>query len=131
MRKILIITALTALLSGCASLQTFEKDVSTAFGVLTSAKVTPQQIIIAGNTFDALEATATQYLLYCKGPGLGKQVCALGNRKPVVKAVRAGRAARTALEPYATSGQAGPKAVYDVLVSAIGSLQSSSITTGN
>jgi uncharacterized protein YceK len=120
MRKLLLSITMALALSGCASLQT-------AWSVITSAAVTPQQIIIAGNTFDGLEATATQYLVYCKA-NVGTPQCALSIRQKVVADVRAGRVARNALEPYVTSGTAGPAAIYNTLVASITSLQASSAT---
>lgn len=132
MKKVLFAVALiaTTALGGCASFQAFEQNVQTAWAVATSASVSPTQIIIAGNTFDALEATATQYLGYCKAnPAISQ--CALSTRQKTVAAVRAGRAARNALEPYVVSGTAGPAAVYNTLVAAIASLQNSNMVTGN
>lgn len=123
MKKFIMAGAVAFALGGCAQL-------TNAFDVITSAAVTPTQIIVAGNAFDALEATATQYLLYCKSINYAQQVCALGNRKPVVTAVRSGRAARTSLEPYVTSGTAGPSAIYNTLVAAITTLQNAPMPTG-
>lgn len=122
--KSLVVASLVGALAlgGCANLKT-------AWEVVTSASVTPTQIIVAGNSFDALEATATQYLLYCKSVAYKPQPCALGNRKPVVAAVRSGRAARTSLEPYVVSGTAGPAAIYNTLISAITSLQATQLPT--
>lgn len=114
-------------LAGCASLG---QKISTAWQIVTSAAVSPTQIIVAGNAFDALEVTATQYLLYCKSVAYVPKACALGNRKPVVAAVRAGQAARNALEPYVTAGTAGPSAIYNSLVAAIQTLQASAMPIG-
>jgi hypothetical protein len=127
MKKILAFVAVAFLMGGCA---TFDQNVKTAWAMLTGASVSPTQIIVAGNAFDALEATATQYLLYCKSVKYAIQVCALGNRKPVVAAVRSGRAARNQLEPYVVSGTAGPSAIYNTLAAAINTLQSFTMPTG-
>jgi hypothetical protein len=119
MKKFLLILPLALSLGACA---TFDKDIQTAWAVITSAAVTPQQIIIASNAFDAAEASTTQYLLYCKvNPAL--TVCAVKNRQLVIAAVRAGRSARTQLEPYVTSGTAGPAAIYNTLTASISTLQ--------
>ena len=115
MRKTLIALPLLFVLGGCASLQN-------AWNVITSAAVTPQQIIVAGNTFDGLETAATQYLTYCKA-NAAQAGCALSIRVNVVKAVRSGRTARNQLEPYVTSGTAGPAAIFNTLVAAINTLQ--------
>lgn len=113
-----IAIALSALwLGGCSTLQ---QD----WSIITGTTVSPTQIIIAANAFDAGEASATQYLLYCKAtPAV--PACALSNRKAVVAAVRAGRVARNQLEPYITSGSAGPSAIYNTLVAVVTTLQSS------
>ena len=103
------------LLGGCAQLQT-------AWHVVEGVSVSPDQILIAANAFDAGEATATQYLLYCKA---NKTVpaCARSTRVAVVAAVRSGRVARAQLEPYVVSGTAGPSAIYNTLVAVISQLQ--------
>jgi len=127
MRKLLLAVTLSLGLAGCAG---FTQKLENAYSVVTSATVTPTQIIVAGNTFVALESTATNYLLYCKSTANASQPCALGNRKAVVKAVRAGRAALNALEPYVSQGKAGPSAVFDALVTAITTLQNTNMATG-
>lgn len=129
MRKLFTIAVLAGsiALAGCAS--TLQK-LDTAWQIVTSAAVSPTQIIVAGNAFDALEATATQYLLYCKSVAYAPQPCALGNRRPVVAAVRAGRGARNQLEPYVVSGTAGPAAIYNTLIAAITQLQATPLPVG-
>jgi hypothetical protein len=122
MKKILLLVPLLLTLGACASLQT-------AWSVVTGTSVSPTQIVVAANAFDAGEATATQYLLYCKANAV-IAACALKTRQQVVAAVRAGRAARNQLEPYIVSGSAGPSAVYNTLVAAVTSLQSQIPTTG-
>jgi hypothetical protein len=121
MKKLLVIPLLLAL-GGCASL-------NTAWSVVTGASVSPTQILVAANAFDAGEATATQYLLYCKAnPAISP--CLLSTRQAVVKAVRAGRVTRGQLEPYIVSGAAGPAALYNALVATVTQLQASIPTTG-
>lgn len=110
-------------LGGCATLQ---KD----WAIITGASVSPTQIIVAANAFDAGEASATQYLLYCKATVPAPSYCALATRQAVVSAVRAGRAARVQLEPYITSGAAGPSAIYNTLVAVVTQLQSQVPATG-
>lgn len=117
MKRLLLAMTIGAFaLGGCANLKT-------AWQVVTSASVTPTQIIVAGNAFDAAEASATQYLLGCKAAAIPANACLLSIRRQVVAAVRAGRTARNALEPYVTSGTAGPSAIYNALVSSISTLQ--------
>lgn len=123
MRKFIAIGLLALSLGGCATLQA-------DWAIVTGASVSPTQIIIVGNAFDAAEATATQYLLYCKATTPTPSYCALATRKSVVAGVRAGRAARAQLEPYVVSGTAGPSAIYNTLVAAVTSLQTLIPATG-
>jgi hypothetical protein len=119
-KKLLAVVLLAASLGGCAT--QFGTRIESAIGIITSASVSPTQIIVASNAFDAGEASATQYLLFCKA-NPAQAICALKTRQTVVSAVRAGRAARNQLEPYVTSGQAGPIAIYNTLVATVTSLQ--------
>jgi len=116
MKKFFIVLPLLFVLGACASLQT-------AWDVVTGTEVSPTQILVAANAFDAGEASATQYLLFCKATKPAPSYCALSTRKTVVTAVRAGRVARTQLEPYIVSGTAGPAALYNTLVATITTLQ--------
>ena len=115
MKKLLFAVSLALALGGCANLQN-------AWQVITSASVSPTQIIVAGNAFYAAEASATQYLLFCKVNPVMKG-CDLTTRKTVVAAVRAGRTARNGLEPYIVSGTAGPAALFNTMVMSINTLQ--------
>ena len=115
MKKLIAIAFLTLSLGACANLQN-------AWQMITSASVSPTQIIVAANAFDAAEASATQYLLFCKVNPVMKG-CDLTTRKTVVAAVRAGRTARNGLEPYIVSGTAGPSALFNTMVTSINTLQ--------
>jgi hypothetical protein len=114
MKKLLVVLTLALSLGACASLQT-------AYKIVTGASVSPTQIVVAANAFDALEGTATQYLVYCKA-NLATAVCSADNRRSVIKYVRSGRTARNQLEPYITSGSAGPSALYNTLIASINQL---------
>jgi hypothetical protein len=116
MKKFLLVIPLLFTLGACASLQT-------TWSIITGATVSPTQIIVAANAFDAGEASATQYLLFCKQANPAPSYCALATRQAVVKAVRAGHVARNALEPYVVSGTAGPSALYNTLVATVTALQ--------
>lgn len=113
-------------LGGCASeLQ----KLHTVYSIVTETTVSPSTIIVAANSFDALEATATQYLSYCKA-NLSTSACSADNRRTVIKAVRAGRAARNQLETYVTNNTAAPSAIYNTLVAAINTLNTSAAAGG-
>lgn len=123
MKKLIAAGLLALSLGGCAT-------VKTDWAIITGASVSPTQIIVAANAYDAAEATATQFLLYCKASSPVPSYCALGTRQAVVTAVRAGRTARAGLEPYIVSGTAGPIALYNTLVSVVLQLQSQIPATG-
>ncbi|MDE2096635.1 MAG: hypothetical protein KGL39_05255 [Patescibacteria group bacterium] len=115
MKKIGIL-ALALELSGCAT-------VSTLFGTTIS----PTQIIVAGNAFDAVEATATNYLSLPACVSGGTLVCRDATvAGKIVPLIRAGRQERSALEGYsnANAGAPVPVSLYDTLQSTIASLQS-------
>ena len=121
MKKILALV-LALGLAGCAA------DVAkfkAAYDVVTSSSVSPTMVYVAANTFDALEATATNYL---KLPKCGGSANICRNQAAVVKiipAVRAGRVARNNLEQFLKDhpGQLGPQGLYDSLTASITTLQ--------
>lgn len=119
MRKLMLAAALTLCLAGCAQFQN-------AWDTLTSAKVTAAMVSVAGNTFDALEATATNYLRLPKCTGSNGPAC----RDPkataaIIPAIRSGRVARNNLEQFFADhpGELGPQGLYDALQSSISTLQ--------
>lgn len=119
MTRLLAIIALAFVLSGCASL-------SKVYDTVTGATVSPAAVVVAGNSFDALEATATNYLTFCKA---NKVLAACSNyvavRKAILPAVRSGRVARNNLENFLTAnpGQLGPSGLYNALVASINTVQ--------
>lgn len=116
MKRILLVLSLSLALAGCATLQT-------TWNVLTGVSASPTQILVAANAYDAGEASATQYLLYCKANPV-VSYCARATRVAVISAVRAGRVTRNQLEPYIVSGTAGPVALYNALIATVTALQS-------
>jgi hypothetical protein len=92
-RKIIIACAVALSLGGCAEFQKLQNG----FALVTGPIVTPQQVVIAINAFDAVEATATNYLHLPRCPSAS--IC----RDPaitakLVPAIRAGRADRNTLK---------------------------------
>ncbi len=122
MKRLALVLALALTLSACANLKT-------AYQVITEASVSPTQIIVAANVFEALEGTATQYLVYCKS-NLATPVCSADNRRSVIKYARSGRAARNQLETYVATGNAGPSGLYNTLIAAINQLNLTPTTSG-
>jgi hypothetical protein len=119
MKKLVLGLALALGLTACASLQN-------DWAVLTSSQVTVTTVAVAGNTFDALEATATAYLRLPRCSGTNGPAC----RSPsataaIIPAVRSGRVARNNLEQFFTDhpGQLGPQGLYDALQASISTLQ--------
>ena len=113
MKRTIIAVGLLAL-GGCSTLTT-----------LVGSTVSPQQVIIAANSFDAAEATATNYLKLpaCPGAPICRSVAGVN---AIVPAIRAAREARTALEGFVSSnpGQPAPVSLYDTLTTAITTLES-------
>ena len=97
--KRLIPLLLVLALGGCAQLQT-------AYNAITTATITPQQVYIAANAFDAIEASGTTYL---RLPACGSLPC----RNPsatasIVSSIRAGRLARNKLESAVNANPSAP-----------------------
>lgn len=117
--KRLLVLALVLGLGGCTQLQTLYTSATTS--------VTPTQAITAANAFDAIESTATAWLVYCKGTPTGS-TCTSTNRQSVIKAVRTGRSARNQIETALSSGASIASVVYNTLVAAVTTLQASPVT---
>ncbi|HZP68387.1 MAG TPA: hypothetical protein VFB29_00470 [Pseudolabrys sp.] len=121
MRKLALAGAMALALfgSGCANVQN-------AWNVLTEAQVSPQVVLVAANTFDALEATATNYLRLPKCTGTNGPVCRSAEATAkLIPAIRAGRVARNNLEQFLTDhpGSLGPQGLYDSMQASITTLQ--------
>lgn len=121
MRKLITI-GLALWLGGCAQLGLLRD----AYNYAEGTTVTPQAILIASNAFNILEGTATNYFVYCR-PRLVEQVCSADNRRKVIRAVRAGRAARTTLEGYFDKSSPAPAVIYNILIDAIAVLRATPI----
>jgi uncharacterized protein (DUF2147 family) len=123
MRRInLAIVALVGLaLAGCASLDIARK----AYVYATETTVPAEIVIPAANAFDILKNSATNYGRYCISKQMAPSICSASARRIVVKAVRAGTAARKQLETSVETKQPALASVYNVLVSAVTDLQAS------
>lgn len=118
MKRIIILSVILSL-GGCASLQN-------DWNALTGSVVSPTAVIVAGNSFDALEATATNYLRLVKCNDSNGPIC----RDPkatamIIPAIRSGRAARTNLEQFMgdNPGKLGDQGLYNALQTAITTLK--------
>lgn len=119
MRMLFAIAALTLALAGCSTLQ---KD----YAIITGATVSTAAVSVAGNSFDALEATATNYLRLARCSGSNGPIC----RSPaataaLIPAIRSARLARNNLEAFlvANPGQLGPSGLYNALTAALNTLE--------
>lgn len=121
--RIAAVMAIGCSLVACATVPSGLKN---AWDVVTSASVPPSLVLVAGNTFDGLEATATQYLRKARCTGSNGPVCrSPAATKVIIPAVRSGRVARNNLEQFLADhpGELGPKGDYDALVAANATLQ--------
>ena len=96
MKALIPLVVLGALaLAGCVTADT------------TVTTITPQQVYVGANAFDAVEATATKYLQLPLCPGAA--VCRTAKvTNLIVPPVRLGRQARNALEAYVKSHPGSP-----------------------
>jgi|SRR6185437_14275319 len=119
MKKILLVCTIALSLGACAQLQN-------AWNLVTTSQVSPTAVIVAANAFDAVEATATNYLRLPKCTATNGPVC----RNPkataaIIPAIRSGRVARNNLEQFMKDnpGQLGPQGLYNALTTATSTLQ--------
>ena len=121
MKQLRILFAGAALfaMAGCTSLQN-------VYDTLNGTSVSPTAVYVAANAFDAVEATATNYLRLKKCTTTSGPVC----RNPtataqIIPAVRSGRVARTNLENFMVQnpGALGPVGLYNALTTATSTLQ--------
>lgn len=129
MKKLLLIPLVAFALAGCAQLQTAIQDAEGAYAYATTTVVSPQQVAIVANAFDALKATAINYGNYCVAQHFPQPICSASNRRAVIKAVNSGTAARITLESAISTGQPALATVYNALVAAVQNLQTSPVNT--
>lgn len=120
MRKFILGVVVAISFAGCSSLQN-------AYDVVTGVSVSPVAVYVAANSFDAAEATATNYLRLKRCSTVSGPVC----RSPVattkiIPAVRSGRIARDRLTQFQKDNPSklGPTGLYNALTSATAALQS-------
>lgn len=125
MKRLALILLISLGLSGCAALTKLEA----VYTDLSGSTISPQNVYIAANAFDALKVTATQYFVYCR-THLTVTVCSAANRRTVLTFVRSGTAARNQLETYLVAGTAAPAQIYQTLMAAVNGLKSSASAQG-
>ena len=119
MRKLALVLCVSVSLGGCAGLQN-------AYDITTGASVSPKAVYVAVNAFNAVEATATNYLRLKKCTAEAAPIC----RSPaatirIVPAIRSGRVARNNLRQFQKDnpGKLGPMGLYNALTSATSTVQ--------
>lgn len=127
MKKLFAIALLAFGLAGCAQLRTALNEVKGVYDYATTTTVTSGQAAIVANAYDALKATATNYAHYCITQKFPQPLCSASNRRAVIKAVRAGDAARAQIEAPITAGQPVAATIYNTMVAVIQQLQSAPI----
>lgn len=124
MKRLFALLLLAPLLGACAT--PFGQELKNIYGAATGATVTPAAVLVAGNSFDAVEKTATNYIVFCTA-NRANPACAnfITIRGKLAPAVRSGRAARTNLEAFMNThpGALGPTGLYNALQAAVQTLQ--------
>jgi hypothetical protein len=119
MKRMFVLLLLAPLLGACAGFQN-------VYSTLTGASVPVAAVLVAGNSFDAIEKTAKNYIVFCSAnrvnPACANFVTIRGKLAP---AVRSGRAARNNLEAFMTAnpGALGPAGLYNALQASVQTLQ--------
>src|SRR5712671_3930220 len=124
MRKLalIVVVALLPSLSACAQFQAVRDSLS----VVTSARVSPEAVVVAAKTFNLLEGMATRYLSLPRCDGTNSVCRSPAITRQIIPAVRKGRAARDTLIAFQRShpGQLGSQGAYDALLASIATLKS-------
>lgn len=122
MKKIFLILALSLSLGACSTFERL-KQTAEAVGEFT---VSPEAVVIASNTFDALQVTATNYLKLKSCRKINSVIC----RDPtatalIIPAIRSGRVARNNLQQFLADhpNQLGPSGAFDALNASISTIQ--------
>lgn len=123
--KQLFAIGLALWLGGCATLNRDIAEIKKVYTVATTTTISPTTVVVAVNAFDALKATATNYGRFCIGGKFVDAICSADNRRRIIKAVRAGTAARDQLELSISTNTPAAASLYNLLVTAVNSLTQS------
>jgi hypothetical protein len=128
-RTALLAAAIGALaLGGCATTGGFgaaTQDLTNVANVINNTNVTPQAVVIAANSVDALQDTATAYLRLPRCVAGGTRICRVSAATgPIKRTVLAMRSARRDLEAYLRThpGSAPPPDLYTKVAAAVTAL---------
>lgn len=124
--RLAAIALAAAFLAGCGPEFKQRLDLATgAYQLATETTVPAEAVIPVANTFNILKAAATNYGRYCIQKSMQPAICSADIRRNVIRAVRAGTGARNQLEASVRNGTPALSSIYNVLVSAVTSLQTS------
>lgn len=118
--RLTILGVVLSLATGCAAVDRIE----TAYTAVTTATVSPTQVKLAIDAFDAAEVTATDFYLPLHPCKVHAAPCR-GAAKPVIDAIRAGRSARNNLKAVLRRSADGPISAvdYNALAVATGTIK--------
>lgn len=128
--KLAAIAMLGLALGGCAQLEELKTRVDQAATVVSSSvntAVSPTNVIIASNAFDAMQVIATKYLRLPRCSGTSGPICrSPAATPPLIAAVKAGRKARDAAQDYVRNNPNGmvPGDLYQALTGTVKTIQS-------
>lgn len=135
MKRLFLVLTLALGVSGCAALQKLEEIA----GQVAGTTVSPQQLYIAANAFDAAKTGTSTYFRACapfvnlkthKAFATAPAACSDNNRRTVFSFIHAGTPARDQAETYLATGASAPIAIYNTLVAAVNGLKSTASTPG-
>ena len=123
MRKTLNALVLCAglVLAGCAGTQA----ILGTYKTVTETLVPAEAVIPAANAFDILKIGAANYGQYCINNNMTPSICSATTRRVVIKSIRSGTGARNQLKASVRDGTPAAASIYNVLVTAVTSLQQS------
>jgi hypothetical protein len=93
---------------------------------VSDATIDPKIILIAANSFDAVQATAKIYLKLPRCTGSNGPVCRDSRATiPIINAIKSGRAARNAALDFVKKhpGKLGPSGLYDGVISSVATIK--------
>lgn len=134
MKKTALALVATLSLGGCATFQAEIAKIQTVFTEVTTATVPAPTAQAAVSSWEVIEASATQYFIYCK-QNPATSVCAPGTvsqpgpLRLAIKYDRQGRNARDQIKAAGKSGALISTTVYNLLVSAVTAITSTPVAT--
>jgi hypothetical protein len=113
-------------LGGCAKLVEATQFISTASAAVEDLSVSPEMVLIASNSFDAVQVTATNYLRLKRCTGDNGPICRDPAVTPsIIAMIKAGRVARDDLQKFMRDhpGSLGKTGLYSALTQSVTTIQ--------